>query len=305
MFRLSVMRIVAFVAGLVLANGGLFAQTRDLGETNPWPGNRNVISLPIRNPLPSDTHEFLIDTDFESDPLLEGWSSTTPVHPQGNLWTDEEAFSPVHSIRAVEGYWYSPSIPIEPFKMYAVTFLAHSNQEGFAGVLSNVDFLYEGSATWNVNPFLFRGEVGESVTNVLFLPPGTGAAYFDDVTVEEVDGEDAALVLDQMFQEMEMPLYTFSAPSGRHAHLTNAIGKLKNAEVLRVVMLGDSIVKDISHSYFEALVERLYPGASVEIVTSALSSTGCWWYRDLQGIYFPPVSRETPLLRELIQDFIR
>ena len=46
MFRLSVMRIVALVTGLVLANGGLFAQIRDLRETNPWPTNRNFIGMP-------------------------------------------------------------------------------------------------------------------------------------------------------------------------------------------------------------------------------------------------------------------
>ena len=46
MSRMSVMRIIALVAGLVLANAGLIAQMRDFSETNPWPGENIIIGLP-------------------------------------------------------------------------------------------------------------------------------------------------------------------------------------------------------------------------------------------------------------------
>ena len=48
MFRLWLLSGLKLVtlAALVLFSGGLFAQTSDLSDRNPWPGDRNTIGLP-------------------------------------------------------------------------------------------------------------------------------------------------------------------------------------------------------------------------------------------------------------------
>jgi hypothetical protein len=77
-----------------------------------------------------------------------------------------------------------------------------------------------------------------------------------------------------------MPAFTFTPPANRHANIPRTIEKLKAGGQLKVVMLGDSIVNDSSRGYFEPLVERKYPGAKVQVVTSIRNATGMWWYKD-------------------------
>jgi len=66
----------------------------------------------------------------------------------------------------------------------------------------------------------------------------------------------------------------------RWRYLPKTIERLQNGPALRIVMLGDSIVNDTSHSRFELLLERLYPKCKVTKVTSVRGSTGCWWYKE-------------------------
>jgi lysophospholipase L1-like esterase len=55
--------------------------------------------------------------------------------------------------------------------------------------------------------------------------------------------------------------------------------KLRAGETVRIVMLGDSIVNDTGNSAYDVLLERMYPGARVEVVTSVRGGTGCTYYR--------------------------
>jgi hypothetical protein len=221
----------------------------------------------------------LHETDFETDPLLEGWGSTVPLTPEGNAWTLVDSFSPAHSIRAAEGFWYSPEIVTDPFEFYGVTFRATASAEGFFGPQSNVSFLYR-TALWGENFALFRGAYADASPRILFSAPASGSAYLDDVTIESLDRAAALSRLDELLSQLKP--YTFTAEPTRHAHLPLTTARLAAGQTVRVVMLGDSIVNDISHSYFELLVERLYPGARVEVVTSTRDSTGCWWYREIE-----------------------
>ncbi|MGQ9562106.1 MAG: SGNH/GDSL hydrolase family protein [Thermogutta sp.] len=78
----------------------------------------------------------------------------------------------------------------------------------------------------------------------------------------------------------EMPPLQWEPPIDRWRYLERTIEVLKTGGTLRVVMLGDSIVNDTSRSAWEKLVERLYPGAHIEKITSVRGSTGCWYYKD-------------------------
>jgi hypothetical protein len=59
---------------------------------------------------------------------------------------------------------------------------------------------------------------------------------------------------------------------------------LQTGGTLRVVMLGDSIVNDTANSAFDVRVERLYPGAKLNIVTSVRGGTGCQYYKEANRV---------------------
>lgn len=84
--------------------------------------------------------------------------------------------------------------------------------------------------------------------------------------------------IDFIYSEMK-PL-EWTPPADRWHFIPRAMAKLRQGGVLRVVMLGDSIVNDTSRSAWEKLVERHYPGCRIEKITSVRGGTGCWYYRD-------------------------
>ena len=72
----------------------------------------------------------------------------------------------------------------------------------------------------------------------------------------------------------------YSPPSSRWKNLPRTKKLLTDSGTLRVVMLGDSIVNDMSRSCWNLLLERRYPKCKIEKVTSVRGSTGCWWYKE-------------------------
>ncbi len=84
--------------------------------------------------------------------------------------------------------------------------------------------------------------------------------------------------IDRQYAAMK-PL-SYEPPAGRHALLPRTMQRLREGPSLRIVCLGDSIVKDSCKSKFELLLARLYPKCRVENVCSVRSATGCWWYKD-------------------------
>jgi hypothetical protein len=219
-------------------------------------------------------------TDFETNPIAGGWGSQVPLDPAGNDWTTAQSFSPIHSIRAQAAAWYTPVITLDPFELYAVSYRAKADAEGTAGSLTFAHFPYVANSGWNLNHLLFRGEHSLASTRVLFFPPPNGSVYVDDARIESVTGLEAAAVLDAMYSGM--PGFPFAGEPSRHDAVPETVHLLEQARTLRVVLLGDSIVNDTSQSYFEALVERLYPGSRIEVVRSVRGSTGCWWYRETE-----------------------
>lgn len=77
-----------------------------------------------------------------------------------------------------------------------------------------------------------------------------------------------------------MPPLNYTPPPGRWKRLPRAAQCLQNGPALRVVMLGDSIITDISRSGWDLLTQARYPGCRIEKITSVRGSTGCWWYKE-------------------------
>lgn len=228
---------------------------------------------------PRTRGETLAIFDFESDPIAAGWASTTPLSAVGNDWTAEESYSPTHSIRAADGIWASPFFPVAPFEHYAASFRGKTDGTGgFFGPGSDPNGVYLAGSAWRQYLYLFRGEPGETETRLLFGPAAGTLVHVDDVQVEPVTPIQAAGVADSIFAEM--PPFRFEADPRRHRFLRRTIRKLATGRPVKAVLLGDSIVNDTSHSYFEVLVDREYPRSRLDVVTSVRGSTGCWWYRE-------------------------
>jgi len=78
----------------------------------------------------------------------------------------------------------------------------------------------------------------------------------------------------------QIPPVRYSAASNRWKNLARTRDRLVKGGILRVVMLGDSIVNDTSRSCWNLLLERSFQACKVEKVTSVRGSTGCWWYKE-------------------------
>jgi hypothetical protein len=100
----------------------------------------------------------------------------------------------------------------------------------------------------------------------------------DDVELAPADADAVAAWADAVYATL--PPLDYAPPPDRHRYLPRTMAALAAGETVRVVVLGDSIANDLSHSLFEVLVARAWPGARLEVVTSVRSGTGCEWYRE-------------------------
>jgi lysophospholipase L1-like esterase len=103
-----------------------------------------------------------------------------------------------------------------------------------------------------------------------FLLNGTVTDAFAGMsTLQQIDSVYAAMV----------PV-EYKPPTGRFANIPKTMNKLREGGVLRMVLLGDSIMGDTSSSSFELLLMRNCPKCKVEKIASLRSSTGCQYYRE-------------------------
>lgn len=72
----------------------------------------------------------------------------------------------------------------------------------------------------------------------------------------------------------------YQPPAGRFANIPRTMRALREGGVLRMVLLGDSIMGNTSGSSFELLLMRDYPQCKIVKIASLRSSTGCKYYRE-------------------------
>ena len=83
----------------------------------------------------------------------------------------------------------------------------------------------------------------------------------------------------------------FTPPPERWRNLHRTASLLSGGGELNVVMLGDSIINDISRSAWDLVLHRRYPACRINKTTCVRGSTGCWWYK------------EPPRVRQYVLDF--
>ena len=227
----------------------------------------------------------VLSNDFTTDPTAAGWT-----YDGSAGWSAANGY-----ITAQSSYkkWESPEFAVTPFGYHRVTFRSSApvTKGYFATVYVNP------VATWGRWLASTRGElITDNYTSVMAssswvdntyytraLPnAATGYVRFqgidssiniDDVQVEAAAGHaEVATWADSVYAAM--PLMDYDAESDRFDFMPRTITKLEAGSTVNIVLLGDSIMNDTSNSAFEVLVERMYAGAQINVITAVGGGTG-------------------------------
>jgi lysophospholipase L1-like esterase len=105
-----------------------------------------------------------------------------------------------------------------------------------------------------------------------------GSLLVDGEVADPYAGKTPLERVDAVYAAMDPLRYT--PPTGRWQLLPRTMQRLREGGPLKIVLLGDSIMNQTTHSGFDLLLTRLYPKVKIEKVASVRGSTGCWWYKD-------------------------
>ena len=84
----------------------------------------------------------------------------------------------------------------------------------------------------------------------------------------------------------EIPPVVYTPPADRWRLLPHTARILAGEKpILRVVMLGDSIIGDTARSEWDMILQRSYPACQIMKVVVIRGSTGCWWYRENNRVH--------------------
>jgi hypothetical protein len=234
----------------------------------------------------------VLAADFREDPGKDGW--TYVCQPVGGACVGEtsertktEDLSRAHGLFARSGYWESPPFAVRPFDYYRTEFCIRAEGDGYFWVFfddpGGRELVADHCTSYYASPdasrqvVCFRAQVEAASARARFAPREGKALFVERIEVRQVRREEVAAWADSVYAVLP-PLRYGPAP-GRWKHARRSMEKLRGGATLRVVMLGDSIVNDTANSVFDVLVERLYPGSRVEVVSSVRGGGGCRFYR--------------------------
>jgi hypothetical protein len=261
-----------------------------------------VILLALWFGLPTQAAT-LLATDFETDPQTQGWT----VSGSGSTtWTTNDFFSASHSIAGSNDVsWLSPLLNTTPLQWYRLSFKSKAsgalNNPGSIGYGYWAAEFYDGngdklnadqyssvfpSADWVTNEFRIRAKhtAGANATlvaarmQIRFRSLG-GPLFIDDVLVEATTPEEVAQWGDTYYDKLPAKLAYVPKPN-RWSHLPLTLNRLRTAQNLRIVMLGDSVQQDTANAPWDAWLQRLYPGATIELISSVRGGTGVQYFKD-------------------------
>jgi hypothetical protein len=238
--------------------------------------------------------DVLLSSDFEQDPQAAGWRTGADKGTEfEGAWAEADPggqagpASAGRYLLAGKGWWQTPALPVTPFEYYRLRFRALAQVDGYwtaeffdaAGKQLDAD-CYDSLPSgrqWQAQERCFRANADAATVRVRFIALRKPVRV-DDVSIERIARPAAAAWADGVYATLP-PLH-YTPPEGRWALLPKTMARLRNGPSLRVVLLGDSIANDTSHSSFDVLLERAYPACRVEVVNSVRGGTGCRFYQD-------------------------
>lgn len=240
--------------------------------------------------------------EFETDPLLSGWTRSGP----GAEWTMSEAASAAHSLAAQTDSWSSPMLDTEPLQWYRLSF--KSKAPGTVTNIGSIGYAFWSavfydangvqlmddqyasvlqSSDWVANEARIRAKhrPGPSGTllpvrmKISFHPIGAQSLFIDDVVLESTSIEEVASWADNLYEGLPARL-DYVPKANRWERIPRTMEKLRSGKTLRIVMLGDSVQADTANSPIDAFLQRAYPGSRVELISSTRGGTGVWYFMD-------------------------
>ena len=245
--------------------------------------------------------QILLCTDFETNPVAEGWTTNGSG---ATVWTTNQFFSSAHSIAASSnGTWISPLLSTTALQWYRLSFKSLApgvvNNPGSIGYAywaaqffdTNGNLLTEDqysaifqSSGWVTNEFRIRAKTLPG-PNATLLPVQmqirfqsiAPQVFIDDVLVETTTPAEVAQWGDTYYDTLPAKL-AYVPKADRWAHLPLTLNRLRTGQNLRVVMLGDSVEQDTANAPADAWLQRLYPGATIQMISSTRGGTGLGHY---------------------------
>ena len=140
------------------------------------------------------------------------------------------------------------------------------------------------SADWVTNEFRIRAK-NIAGLNATLLPVQmqirfqsiAPQLFIDDVLVDTTTPAEVAQWGDMYYDTLPAKL-AYVPKSDHGSRLPLTLNRLRTGQHLRIVMLGDSVQQDTANAPFDAWLQRLYPGATIEVISSTRGGTGLIYY---------------------------
>lgn len=247
----------------------------------------------------SSTDSVLIGpSDSSASATLDAGNSASPFATEtgGYFFDFEETVNPwVGGIQKPEGYASQHSIGadtvapfyfifpnIEEFHPYKISFWFKGQGKMSFG------FVNYNSTEWTPSQIVLRHPLEQSVLikqgmGVTFYP--VNAFLVDDVRIEKQTTNEYAAYSDAIVASLGGDVRKFEGGlETRLKRLPQTLNVLQNGGTLRIVLLGDSLVNNLSYGAFDALVMRSFPNVVVQPIQVVANQTGVqtWAVADLK-----------------------
>lgn len=224
--------------------------------------------------------EVLFATDFETDPIANGWTVSDDF--EGG-WNRGDAYRGRHRVDIVKGLYKSPDWEMEPNAIYRATFMSRAQGKAYWSMISfNRDGEHAGghcsgidpSDEWRRNEVFFIG-AANAVRAQFWFHPFRDPFAVDDLRIERA-------TLEQWVEWTEgvraglSPVDITPDTSG-WKHLPAARDRLRKGQPLSILVLGDSVANDMADSDFHLLLQHRL-GLPVTMGTAVSGNAGASWY---------------------------
>ncbi|MBC7880733.1 MAG: hypothetical protein H7Y37_05310 [Anaerolineae bacterium] len=244
----------------------------------------------------------LLSSDFETDPTTLGWNASGT----GATWESSEYQSGTHGLSVQTDTWASPLISTTALQWYRLTFSTKapgtSNNPGSIGfgywsirfydqagnlLTGDVYSSVFPSGDWVKNDVRFRaqstaisgGALQPVKAQIVFTPIGGQTYYIDDAVLQPTNNCEVLNWFASLSQIVPAKL-AYQPKLNRWERIPATMSRLRNAQTLRIVMLGDSVQQDTANMPIDLALQNLYPGSHVELIASIKGGTGVSYYQD-------------------------
>ncbi len=244
----------------------------------------------------------ILSADFERNPVLSGWkyfggergwSAATKAGDRG-LAIDQS------------GKWVSPSAGTDPLQWYRLSFKCRKAGSAENGVRSgaiqcavmfcdetgtviqgSVNRAVQASERWERTELRFRahpaldaaGALRPAVMRVEFTSTEVVPICIDDFLVEKTTASEVGDWSDRFYSKLSARL-NYRGKDTRWMRLPGTMEKIRNRQRVRIVFLGDQIQEDLANTPIDVYLQRLYPGCTVEVISSTKAGAGVDYFKD-------------------------